>query len=293
MNQKLTLRLTVFLVVIGLFFSIYVVLNDLANLRREYEVDLSSPEKTINSLERAIKLRSYTMLEQIFTETHYSSIFGEFFFGKDIDVWYGYSDDERVSRKKSIESRDIQRIKPKEIKLLTEDLGITAIVIEEQVEEKPNYFTAATILQKSRDGWKISRFYDFIYLESEYLEVKDFILNHINGQFRLRLGKKETDSARESTRLYNFALSLESIEVKYGFETICKIGKENIQVFNRDTEFNLSRNSIYNIDTIKIEDDCPFNEIITRDRDRKYLMYIMLNTKEISIPIKYYGDLVQ
>ena len=293
MKHKRTIAITAILVVFGLMFSIYVVLDDLARIRGEYDVDLSSPETTINSLERALKLRSYTMLEKIFMETHYSSVFGEFFFGKDIDVWYGYSDDERVSRKKSIESRDIQRIKPKEIKYLTENIGITVLVVQEEINGKQNYFTAAVILQESHDGWKISRFYDFMYLESEYFEVRDFILNHINGQFRLRLGKKETEGARESTILYNFALGIESIEIKYGFETICIIDKDDLAVFMRENEVELSRNSIHNIDTIQIESKCGFNEVITRDRDRKYLIYIMLNKKDGAIPIKYYGDLVQ
>ena len=285
--------ITIIFVVLTLFFTIFLVLNDIANTWKGLEVDLSSPEKTVASLERALRQRSFIMLEEIFNENHYSSIFGEFFFGKDITVWFGYSRDPKVSRTKTISSKDIFRINPYELNYLTEDAALSILVIEEDINGITNYFTAAFLFQRINGDWKITKFYDFIYLESDMIEVKDFILHHINNEFRLRLEKKEIPGALESTILYNFALSIESLELKFGHETLCKLGRESMSIFMRDNKIQLSENNLKNADIIVFENQCNFNDIVSRDRDRKYLIYILIKTRNGEIPIKYYGDLIQ
>ena len=292
--KKITIVYTTGIIMIfSLIFTFFIVINDISRTLQRHEIDLTTPENTIKTLEYGLKESSFIVLDEVFKENHYSIIFGDLFFNKNISAWYGYSNDPKINRVKTISSKDIFRIQKNNLNYLSENDAIGILVIEENNPNYKNYFTSVFLMQKLDNEWKITKFYDFAYLNSEFLEVKDFILHHINNEFRLRLAKKNIPGTSETTLLYNFALSLESVTLSYNNELLCNISNENIKIFINDNEIELNEYELKNPNTLLIEDECNFDDIITRDRERKYRIEIMLNTKFQEIPITYYGDLIQ
>lgn len=297
-RSKRIILASVFLVILGLFFSVYIVLNDIASSKAD-TVDLSSPEHTLLSLQKAIDEESYVMLDQIFEETHYTPVFGELFFGKNVQVSYGFSDDPEISRKRVISDRDFKKIEKGSLKMLTENAGLGLLLInkmnpypqEDEPEVIKNLLNVAFLIQKKEDQWKLTKLYDFMYLDSDFLEVKDFKLHYIDNSFFLELTHKDFEGNIQSTLLYNFALSIKEIHIKSHTETLCTLNRSNIHAFGQGIEFTLKDDSLHNLDFLDVQGTCAFDKIVTQNPEEKYQLYINIDTGEKVIPLMYYGDL--
>ncbi|MFW6231328.1 MAG: hypothetical protein ACOC32_04890, partial [Nanoarchaeota archaeon] len=289
--KKWSLITTAILVVLGLLFTAFLVLYDVVQTRSQYTVDLNTPAMTVASLEKALEQESYIMLDSVFAENHYSSVFGEFFFGKNIKVSYGYSDDKTIKQKRVMTSMDVVEVKKGRLQYLTDEAAIGLLMIEDR-ESGNHLMNAAFLTQKQGDDWIIMKFYDIMMADSSILEVENFKLHYLTNELFIKLRRKELPANRESTMLYNFALSVRNITVRYDDRTLCTLGRDEIRAFKGEHEFMLKNDSLHNPDTLIIEGTCPFSDIVTRDPEQKYLFYITLETKNEDVLIYYYGDLL-
>jgi hypothetical protein len=297
-KQKRVLLFTILLIILTLFFTFYLVINDIASKQKEIEVDLSTPEATVASLEGALFKNSYIMLDKIFYENRYSTIFGELFFDKIVSVRFGYSNDSTLNQQRIITSLDFPKIKEGELKYLTDNAAIAIMMIDEVIEPNniaapvKNILNVAFLIQKFNGEWKITKLYDFVSIDSDFLEVKDFNLHYLDNRFYLALNHVDYGGFTESTVLYNIALQIQNISVIYEDEVLCSFGPESIRIFLRDHEFKLRNDQLNNPDKLTITGTCDYSKIITNDPEDKYLLYIVIKTKEQEFLVRYYGDLL-
>jgi hypothetical protein len=298
-DSKRIILASVIIIILGLFFSIYIVLNDISTSKADL-VDLSSPETTISSLQKALEEQSFVMLDRIFEETHYSPVFGELLFGKHTRVRYGFSDDDDVNRKRAVTSLDFKKVEIGKLKMLNEQAGLGLLMIDainpypqyDEPEIIKNLLNVAFLIQKRDGEWKITKLYDFIYIDSEFLEVRDFKLHYIDNTFFLELKHKQFEHNIQSTLLYNFALTIESIEIGTDRTILCALNRSNVRAFGQGIEFKLKDDSLHNPEYLQIEGKCGFDSIITKDTEKKHLIYINIKTSDRIVPLVYYGDLV-
>ncbi|MFW5852571.1 MAG: hypothetical protein ACOCUR_00920, partial [Nanoarchaeota archaeon] len=185
-KKRTIVILSAFLVILGLFLTLFLVITDIASMRRGVDVDLSSPESMVESLQTAINRESFIMLDKIFDENHYTSVFGEMLFGKDIEVSYGFSEHDKINRKKVLTTKDLDKIKKGELKYISDNAAIGFLVFQERFGQETEMLTSIAFLtQKKSDGWKITKMYDFIYSKSDFFEVEDFKLHHIDNSFAI------------------------------------------------------------------------------------------------------------
>jgi hypothetical protein len=298
-DSKRIILASVIIIILGLFFSIYIVLNDISTSKADL-VDLSSPETTISSLQKALEEQSFVMLDRIFEETHYSPVFGELFFGKHTRVRYGFSNDDDVNRKRAVTSLDFKKVEIGKLKMLNEQAGLGLLMIDainpypqyDEPEIIKNLLNVAFLIQKRDGEWKITKLYDFIYIDSEFLEVRDFKLHYIDNTFFLELKHKQFEHNIQSTLLYNFALTIERIEIGTDRTILCTLNRSNVRAFGQGIEFKLKDDSLHNPEYLQIEGKCGFDSIITKDTEKKHLIYINIKTSDRIVPLVYYGDLV-
>ncbi len=297
-KKKKVIHLTIILIIFAFGLTAYLVISDISARESTKKVDLSTPENTLHSLEDALFKNSYVMLDKIFYEDRYTSIFGELFFNKIIAVRYGYSNESELNQKRIITSLDFPKITQGKLKYLTNDVAIAILMIDEIVE--PNDITAPTknllnvafLIQKFDNEWKITKLYDFMTIDSNFLEIKDFNLHYLNNNFFVELDKIPLQENGESTLLYNFALDIQNISVVYEDKTLCTLGIENVHVYSGTHEFELIPEHLHNPDRLTISGTCDYSSIITDNPEDKYLLYIIISTKKQEYVIRYYGDLL-
>lgn len=299
-NQRKIIFLTIILVVLALSFTFYIVLKDISESSKLNEVDLASPETLIESLNTAVAKRSYLMLDEIFDENHYSSIFGELFFDKMVEISFGFSDNSEITKKRIVTSNDFPNVKKGEIKYLTDYLA-TAILIVDEVNTKPdssndlvlkNALNVAFLMQKFGNQWTITKLYDFMTIDSDYLEIRDFKLHYLDNSFELDLKHKDYLGNIETTVLYNFALSINSIEILSDENVLCNFTRDDISMYQGERVIPLRSDSLKNPDKLLVSGKCDYNSIITGDFEQKYLLYVVINTDQESVLLRYYGDLL-
>lgn len=297
-KKKRVISFTIILIVFAFFLTSYLVISDIVAKENEHSVNLETPESTMKSLENALFKNSYLMLDKIFYESQYTSVFGELFFDKIVSVRYGYSNDSDLNQQRIITSLDFPKITEGKLKYLTKDAAIAIMMIDEVIEPdnviapKKNLLNVAFLIQRFKGEWKITKLYDFMTLESSFLEIKDFNIHYLNKNFYLALKHVDYGDFRESTALYNLALQIENISVMYNNKELCSFGPEAVQVFYRDHEFELRNDQLKNPDTLTISGSCDYSSIINGDSRDKYLLYIVITTKEQEFLVRYYGDLL-
>ena len=298
-KRRIIVTSTIF-IVITLALTIMLVAKDLASSVAEQKVDLSSPSAMINSLQIAIDKESYVMLDKIFEENHYTSVFGELFFAKNVEVNMGFSDNPEIAQKKVLSIKERSRIIPGRIKYVTDDAATTFLLFDE-VDDYPadednriirHLLNAAAVIQRMDGEWRITKLYDFMQTDVDFLEIQDFKLHHLENTLYIQLARPDYEDSIETTILYNFALQVENITVQTDDEILCNLGPQNMLVKNDYAEFELKNDSLHNPDKLIIEGKCDFSQIMSKNIGEKYLIYIILKTDSREYLLRYYGDLI-
>ncbi|MFP4190025.1 MAG: hypothetical protein ACLFSL_03225 [Candidatus Woesearchaeota archaeon] len=295
-KEDLVLILTGAFIVIALLLTSFLVLSDLAIVTGQDLRPQNSPENMVEALEYYINNENRAGMDRIFSDDEYSGAFEEIFFGEQVDIYFGFSELDRIRSKNQLSTHDLPSVKKGQLKNLTDEAGLTYLIIEvERKDDKNTVLAPATILQKSDQGWVINEIYDFMYMDSEFAEIDDFRVNYLDESVHLSIKDKYMDGLRESTRLYNFAQIVENITISYDDKVLCNIDKSNISGLGEGSTNEITSDTVYNPERITVEGECGLGHIVAEDRNQKYLLKIMMNTKDHinqTTEILYYGNMI-
>ncbi len=292
-KKDLVLLITGILIVATLLFTTFLVLSDLAIVTGQDLKPQDNPDNLVAALEHYMNNENSMGMRRVFEHGKHSKIFEELFFGEEVSVDFGFSDKHDIRSKNQLSSEDLPGVRRGHMRNLTDEAGLTYLIIKVEKENATNpHLAPAVIIQKRSHGWIISELYDFMYSDSEILEVDDFRINYLTREFYVSLKNRYSYHSAESTRLYNLAQMTENITVAHHGEVLCVMDRNHIRGHGDGYERAIMDDFLYNPTRISIEDECDLGNIVKDDRNEKYLLEIVLNTARDTKNIFYYGNMI-
>ncbi len=282
------------LMVFALAFTAYIVLSDLAAITGMDVRPQGTLSEAVEALEHYINNQNRLGLDRVFYDKRHSEAFSEMFFGKDVSIWYGFSDERRIMSQNQIPTHHLPSMEKRKSNELREDAHLTYLIIKEKRygEDDVLLVAPAVILQRSGDGWVISEMYDFMLIDSDSIEIDDFRLNYLEKELFISLRPRYNPEGAESTAIYNMAQMVDDVEVLHGEDVLCSMGRESIRAHQGDSEMPIKDDVIYNPDRITIDAECDTGSIADLDRNMKHMITIRLNMNGVGKNITYYGNMI-
>jgi hypothetical protein len=306
-----------------LISSIIIIFSIIFSLMIYNQFELSTPNKTIKILEKSLYNENKNSLNSVFLDDSYSSILEHLFFKNhntfnysnnleinnlsktNFDFQYGFPENNELS-KPIITTYDIKEITKNKIKYFSDNGAITII----SLEKNNRRLYTGIVLEKFENKWFITRMYDFVIIDSDFFEIKDFSIDFFKKEFMISLdyNKENLEKNIATSALFNLYLDIENVTIEFINENsynnilttqqnniICSYSKENINLYNSNNiipKDQIFTNNLFSVDNLIIKGTCDYSKFMSNNLEDKYLLKInFLNKNNSLITIFYYGDL--
>ncbi len=298
-KNKLPQLLSVFFLSFCIILLIFSIVNIFSNLEfSSKNLIYETPTELLDNIEQSLLVDDYSMFKTSFYNEAHAKLFNVFLFGinEKVDFLYGNSDSNPQNIIKTHHDLVKNGVNINEINCLDDNTCLAHLFFNTE-RIKINFIA---LIQNTNDGWKITRLYDFLFVDNAMLSVTDFNIDFMTSKLNFDLGLSEQISEMgETTLLYNTYLMIETVNVDLVSENdlsviknICYLLEPNFEMYDNGSLFVYDENSLKSIDTLRHVGSCNFADVASTNPYDKYLIRIKIKLSDgNTIKLYYYGDL--